>query len=65
MARTSPATPPKPAEVDLVLVIQLTSSTGTYRGIDIYYRTADGRYHMHVDDMVTLRTKNDQACPQL
>lgn len=38
-----PATPPKRAQVDLVLVIQLTSSTGTYRGIDIYYHTADGR----------------------
>ncbi|HXB46629.1 MAG TPA: hypothetical protein VNW50_02630 [Streptosporangiaceae bacterium] len=60
-----PATPPKPAEVDLVLVIQLTSATGTYRGIDIYYHAADGHFHMHVDDMVTLRTKNDQACPQL
>jgi hypothetical protein len=59
-----PPTPPKPAEVNLVLVIQLTGATGTYRGIDIYYHTSDGRFHLHADDMVTLRTKNDQACPQ-
>ena len=60
-----PPTPPKPAEINLVLVIQLTSATGTYRGIDIYYHTTHGRYHMHADDMVTLRTKNSQPCPQL
>jgi acyl dehydratase len=60
-----PPTPPKPAAVDLVLVIQLTGATGTYQGIDIYYHTSGGHFHMHADDMVTLRTKNDQACPHL
>jgi hypothetical protein len=59
-----PATPPK-QEVDLVLVIQLSGAAGYYRGIDIYYHTADAHYHMYVHDVVTLRTKNDQACQQL
>lgn len=58
-----PPTPPKPAEVDLVLAIQLISATGTFSGIDLYYHTLDGHYHMHVDRSVTLRTKKWQPCP--
>jgi hypothetical protein len=57
-----PPTPPKPAEVDLVLVIQLTGASGTFSGIDLYYHTSDGQYHMHVDRSLTLRTKNGQSC---
>jgi hypothetical protein len=57
-----PSTPPKPAEVDLVLEIQLTSAAGTFSGIDLYYHTSDGQYHLHVNRSVTLRTNNRQHC---
>jgi hypothetical protein len=59
-----PPTRPKSAEVDLVLVFQLTSSSGTVSGVDLYYHTPDGRYHMHVDRALTLRTESGQSCPQ-
>jgi hypothetical protein len=59
-----PPTPPKPAEVTLVLVIQLTGATGTFSGIDLYYHTSGGQYHMHVDRSVTLRTQSRQPCPR-
>jgi hypothetical protein len=57
-----PTTPPKPAEVDLVLVIQLTRASGTFSGIDLSYRTSGGRYHLHVDRSLTMRTKSSQKC---
>lgn len=43
-----PHTPPKPAEVALVLVVQLTGPSGAYKAIDIRYHTADGHYEMDV-----------------
>jgi hypothetical protein len=61
---TIPPTPPRPAEVNLVLVIQVTGASGTFSGIDLYYHTSDGQYHMHVDRALTLRTQSGQSCPQ-
>jgi hypothetical protein len=58
-----PPTPPKPAEVDLVLVIKLGGVSGTFSGIDLYYHTSDGQYHMHVNRSVKLRTQKRQGCP--
>jgi hypothetical protein len=59
-----PPTPPKPAAVDLVLVIQIAGATGTFSGIDLYYHTPDGHYHMQVARSLTLRTRGSQRCPQ-
>ncbi len=55
---------PKSDEVDLVLVMQLTSASGTFSGLDLYYHTPDGHYHMQVDRSLTLRTQSSQGCPQ-
>jgi hypothetical protein len=55
---------PKPDEVDLVLVMQLTSANGTFSGLNLYYHTPNGHYHMQVDRSLTLRTQNSQSCPQ-
>jgi hypothetical protein len=56
------ATPRAPAAVDLVLVIQLTGASGTFSGIDLYYHTGAGQYHMHVERALTLRTQSGQGC---
>jgi hypothetical protein len=56
---------PKPDEVDLVLVNQLTSASGTFSGIDLYYHTSDDQYHMQIDRALTLRAQSRQSCPQL
>jgi hypothetical protein len=53
------------ASVDLVLVTELTAATGTFRGISIYYHATGDHYHMDVNIVLTLRTKNNQPCPQL
>jgi hypothetical protein len=59
-----PPTPPKPAEVALVLVVQLTGSSGAFTGIDIHYHTADGHYEMDVVRSLYMRTRSSQSCPQ-
>jgi hypothetical protein len=58
-----PHTPPKPAEVALVLVVQLTGRSGVYTGIDIRYHTADGHYEMDVVRSLYMRTRSSQSCP--
>jgi hypothetical protein len=59
-----PHTPPRPAEVALVLVVQLTGPSGAYRGIDIYYHIAGGRYQMDVVRSLYMRTPGSPPCPQ-
>jgi hypothetical protein len=56
---------PRSAEVDLVLVVQLTGASGTFSGIDLYHHTSDDQYHMQIDRALTLRTQSGQSCPQL
>jgi hypothetical protein len=53
---------PKSDEVDLVLVMQLTSASGTFSGLNLYYHTRGGHYHMQVDRSLTLRTHSNQGC---
>jgi hypothetical protein len=59
-----PHTPPKPAEVALVLVVELTGTSGSFSGIDIYYHTSSGTYHMSVDRELWMPTRSSQNCPQ-
>jgi hypothetical protein len=55
---------PRHTSIALVLVLQLTGSLGTASGLNIYYHTSDGHYHMDVDRSVIMPRRNShQKCP--
>jgi hypothetical protein len=39
---------------DLVLVVRLVGKVGSASGIDVYYHTADGHYHLHLNHSLEL-----------
>lgn len=52
------------AYIDLVLVVKLVRAPGSADGVDVYYHTQSGHYHLHIRNGLTLTAKGTaQKCP--
>jgi hypothetical protein len=59
-----PPTPRGHDVVDLVLVVKLVGKTGTADGVDVYYHTSGGHYHLHINNTLGLTTaRTIRKCP--